>query len=79
MLIALIDPYGRGRDLTVDVDVAARAALAECRQAGHRGRWQFGRPTACADHTQDANLAAAAMGLPPSGGSWLPAGLVCIR
>lgn len=57
MLLDLRDPYGLGRDQTITVDPAARAALAECRAtAGHRQRWQ-GEWRACADHSQDARLA----------------------
>jgi hypothetical protein len=50
----LLDPYqGQHRHITKG-ELIDRAALAECRAAGHRGRWQFGLRAACADHLQDA-------------------------
>jgi hypothetical protein len=62
LTVCLLDPYGRGRDRLIGpTNVVDRAALAECREAGHRGRWHLGRRAACADHLQDALAADAAL------------------
>lgn len=83
--ILLLDPYGRGRTLAIYADdVLDRAALAECRPAGHRLRWRFGEPAACADCWQDALRVTAGLGLLPDATARRPSlnaldGLVCIR